>query len=248
MIGPPLAKEYERNIWEAKGDATRQVPTVGAHCWKRGPRRDGCPGGPNYTKGRMLQNGNNRIISLLPYQGYIVTQRQIIECNVHEPTSKGTTIKELTLQLNNNLHVTWSFLEDSLLGNDGMQRLSPDLVAQVAAAFGLLCSHTNAMTTQTGSWKGTIKECTPNTVHYQDVLHCREPIYNNGRSNSKKSIIHFYILDPLLPELSSNILLETSRNFQNLPDNSRLFRTIPDSSPTQRSSPIGLIGTCVGVV
>ena len=128
-----------------------------------------------------------------------------------------------------------------------MQRLSPGLVTQAAATFGYSCSHTNTTTTRTRSWKGMIRECTPHTVCNQDVLHCKEPFYNNGRSNSKKSIVHSYILDPLLPELSSNILPETSRTLQNLPDNSGLFRTLPDSSPTQRSSPIGFIGTCVGV-
>ena len=143
--------------------------------------------------------------------------------------------------------VPWSFLEDLLLVNDGMQRLSPGLVAQAAATFGYSCSYVNAMTTRTRLWKGTIRECTPHTVCYQDVLHCKEPFYNNGRSNSKKSIVHSYILNPLLLELSSNILPETSRNLQNLLDNSGLFQTLPNSSPTQRSSPIGLIGTCVGV-
>ena len=32
---------------------TRKAPTVGARRWKRRPRRDGRPGGHNYTKGRM---------------------------------------------------------------------------------------------------------------------------------------------------------------------------------------------------
>ena len=143
--------------------------------------------------------------------------------------------------------VVWSFLEDSLLRNDKMQRLSPGLIAQVAATFRNTHYCTNSTTTQTWLWKGTIRECTPHVVCYQDVLHCREPFYNNGRLNSGTSIIHSYILDSLLPELSSDILLETSRNLQNLPDNSRLFQTLLDSSPTQWSSPIGLIGTGVGV-
>ena len=63
-----------------------QDPTVGARRWKQRPRRDGCPSGPNYTKGRnTLQIGNNRIRSLLRYQEYTVTQRQIIECNKYQP-------------------------------------------------------------------------------------------------------------------------------------------------------------------
>ena len=53
-------------------------------------------------------------------------------------------------------------------------------------------------------------------------------------------------LTPTLRELSSNISLETSRKTRNLPDTSRLFRIVLVSSPTQRSSPSGLIGTCVG--
>ena len=32
---------------------TRQAPTVKARRWKQRPRRDGCPGGPNYTEGRI---------------------------------------------------------------------------------------------------------------------------------------------------------------------------------------------------
>ena len=53
--------------------AKRQVPTVGARRWKRRLRRDGRPGGTNYTQGRMLQNRNTRFISLSPYKGYTVT-------------------------------------------------------------------------------------------------------------------------------------------------------------------------------
>ena len=51
-------------------DVTRLAPTVGAQRWKRRPSRDRSPGGPNYTKGKItLHIGNNKIISLLPYEG-----------------------------------------------------------------------------------------------------------------------------------------------------------------------------------
>ena len=72
---------------EPLASKTNIATAAGPHSW--GPPLEAAskerhsPGGPNYTKGRMqLQIGNNRIISLLPYQGYTVTQRQVIECNV----------------------------------------------------------------------------------------------------------------------------------------------------------------------
>ena len=51
----------------SKNVATAARPTVGARCWKRRPRRDGCLGGPNYTKGRIvtLQIGKNTLSILV---------------------------------------------------------------------------------------------------------------------------------------------------------------------------------------
>ena len=85
------------------GDAMRQAPKAGARQWKWHPRRDRSPGGPNYTKGIItLQIGHNKIVSLLPYQDVQSLKDKYIECNVQILISRGTIIKELTLQVNNN--------------------------------------------------------------------------------------------------------------------------------------------------
>ena len=52
-----------------------QAPTASARRWKRRPRRDGCIGGPNDTKNHYKSETTDWV-SLLPYQGYTVTQRQ----------------------------------------------------------------------------------------------------------------------------------------------------------------------------
>ena len=61
-----------------------QAPTAGANSWKRSHRRDSDPGGPNvYSKGMYyITDQEQHWVSLLPYQGYTVTQRQVIEWNI----------------------------------------------------------------------------------------------------------------------------------------------------------------------
>ena len=82
---------------------TREAPTAGSCHWKRCPRRDRSPNGHSYTKGRItFQIVNYRIISLLPYQGYTITQRQIIECKCTITLVQGYNIEEWTLKVNNN--------------------------------------------------------------------------------------------------------------------------------------------------
>ena len=141
--------------------------------------------------------------------------------------------------------VAWSFLVYSLLGNDRKQRLSPGLVTQVAAKFGIMRSHTNATVTSTESWKGTLRECTPHTVCHKKMLHCRNPSTTNDRSGWRYRPL-LYTRYLFLTELSSNIIPKTPRNLQHLLDISGLFRILLDRSPAQRSSPNGLIGICAG--
>ena len=128
----------------------------------------------------------------------------------------------------------------------GGQRLSSDFVAQWAATFGVMRSHTDALATETGSRKGAVRECTASSMLKKDVT-LLEPFVQCwvvGQSGRVPSTPIYR--NPFLPEPSSNILPETSRNLENLPDDSRLFQILLDSSLTQRSSPNGLIGTCVG--
>ena len=65
--------------------------------------------------------------------------------------------------------VAASFLEYSRLGNDRRQRLSSDFVAQWAATFGVMRSHTDALATETRSRKGAVRECTPSSMLKKDV-------------------------------------------------------------------------------
>ena len=123
-----------------------------------------------------------------------------------------------------------SFLEYSRLGNDRRQRLSSDFVTQWAATFGVMRSHTDALATETGSRKGAVRECTPSSMLKKDVT-LLEPFvqcWMVGQSGRVPSTPIYR--NPFLPEPSSNILPETSRNLENLPDNSRLFQILPDSS------------------
>ena len=116
-----------------------------------------------------------------------------------------------------------SFLEYSHLGNDRRQRLSSDFVAQWAATFGVMRSHTDALATEIGSRKGAVRECTPSSMLKKDVT-LLEPFvqcWMVGQSGRVPSSSIYR--NPFLPESSSNILPETSRNLENLPDDSRLF-------------------------
>ena len=63
-------------------DVVTDAKAAGPHSW--GPPLEAASkerlslGGPNYTKGRIIvQIGNNRIISLLPYQESTATQIQV---------------------------------------------------------------------------------------------------------------------------------------------------------------------------
>ena len=119
--------------------------------------------------------------------------------------------------------VAASFLEYSRLGNDRRQRLSSDFVARLAATFGVMRSHTDALAIETGSRKWAVRECTPRSMLKKDVTRL-EPfvqcwmVDQSGRVKSTPIYRNPFLLEP-----SSNILLETSRNLKNLPKNSRLF-------------------------
>ena len=67
------------------------------------PRRDRSPGGPNCTKGKI--HYRLEPTELYPYcesgiSGHSKTDK--LHVNVQLPSSRGTTINELTLQVNNN--------------------------------------------------------------------------------------------------------------------------------------------------
>ena len=145
--------------------------------------------------------------------------------------------------INHRLHVIASFLEYSRLGNDRRQRLSSDFVTQVAATFGDVHSHTDATTTCTGSWKGTVIECTPQAVCPRRYYTARITRTTMVDQSDKKSTVHSYIPNT---HFFWNFLVTSFKKPRNLLDTSRLFRIFPDPSPTYRSSPNGLIGTCVG--
>ena len=142
--------------------------------------------------------------------------------------------------------VAVSALEFLHLDDDKWQRLSSGLVAQLAATFGVKRNHTDALTTKTGSRKGGSRRVHAKQYSQRGVT-LQNPLYNSGRidQTGRVPFTPIYLI-PIPPELSGNIPLETSRNPWNLPDPSRLFRIILVASPTQRSSPNGLIGTCVG--
>ena len=126
--------------------------------------------------------------------------------------------------------VVASFLEYSRLSNDRRQRLSSDFVARLAATFGVMRSHTDALATETGSRKGAVKECTPSSILKKDVT-LLEPFVQCWMVDQAGRVPSSSIYrNPFLPEPSSNILPETSRNLENLPENSRLFRILLDSS------------------
>ena len=139
--------------------------------------------------------------------------------------------------------VAASFLESLCLGNDRRQLLSSEFVAQSAAKFGVVRNHTDALMTATGSWKGAVGECTPHAI-------CSRRCNTTGNrlqrtiDQAEEYRPFLYTRYPFLPELSGNIILETSRNLQNLPDYFGIFHILLDHSFAQRSLPNGLIGTC----
>ena len=68
----------------------------------------------------------------------------------------NSTTFYITMVMMRNTAVAVSFLEYSRLGNDRWQRLSFDLVVQLAKRFGVKPKHTDASATITGSRKGTV--------------------------------------------------------------------------------------------
>ena len=95
-------------------------------------------------------------------------------------------------------------------------------VTQPVATFGVKRKHTDALATATRSWKGAVRECTPHTV-------CSRRCYTAGTRLQKtidqvgRVLSTSIYRNPFLPEPSSNILPETSKNLENLLDDSRLF-------------------------
>ena len=126
--------------------------------------------------------------------------------------------------------VAASTLELLRLDDDRRQRLSSDFVAQWAATFRVMRSHTDALATETGSRKGAVRECTPSSMLKKDVT-LLEPFvqcWMVGQSGRVPSTPIYR--NPFLPEPSSNILPETSRNLKKSVELSGLFWTILDPS------------------
>ena len=122
--------------------------------------------------------------------------------------------------------------------------MSSDFIVQWAATFGVMHSHTDALVTETGSRKGAVEECTPSSMLKKDVT-LLEPFVQCWMVGQLGRVSSTPIYrNPFLPEPSSNILPETSKNLKKSVELSGLFWILLDHSSTQRSLPNGLIGTC----
>ena len=60
-----------------------------------------------------------------------------------------------------------------------MQRLSPDLIVQAVATFGIKRSHINSTAALIGLRKGTLRECSPHSIPINNVT-LRKPSHPNG--------------------------------------------------------------------
>ena len=160
------------------------------------------------TQGRRLAVGDRQKVSWLD-----------VGSLSRSSTSRGWFARDRLVQVSQTairnckqIGVAASSLEFSRLGNDQMRRLSSEFVARLAATFGVGRNHTDAKATVTGSRKGGSRRV--HTKQYtQRSITLREPTVQCWSEDQigRVPFTPIYLI-PISPELSGNILLETSRN------------------------------------
>ena len=109
------------------------------------------------------------------------------------------------------------------LGNDRMRRLLSEFVARSAAMFGVGRNHTDAKATVTRSQKGGSQRVHAKQYAQRGVTLQKPTVQRWSDDQTGRVPFTPIYLIPILPEVSGNISLETSRN-------PRTFRTLLDCS------------------